>query len=236
MDQEPPTKTPHYDPKTKRISVETTIGVESFKFIASREAWLEAWETDGFLENLSLADVKPFLGRNKKELVQALADLAENHQAIFAQGFLNCVLAANSVNPLYGPATKARGGSPYGFDWKTRNKVSSLALKLNHVLRVMRRASIKDRPAYFRNFHKKYFLQNGTFTKFQAIYFPAIIAEALSDHFGMEFSEYSYETFVKDRRRGSAGPHLTLRRLEKRQCLIPAADPELSEFFAKFQK
>ena len=143
MDQEPPTKLPHYNRKTKRISVETTIGVESFKFIASREAWLAAWKTDGFLENLSLTDVKPFLGRNKKESVQALAELAENHQAKFARGFLNCVQSANSVNTLYGPATKGGGGGPQGEDgspkqleWAMRNKVSTLALKLNHILRV----------------------------------------------------------------------------------------------------
>jgi hypothetical protein len=250
MDQEPPTKLPHYDRKTKRISVETTIGVESFKFIAAREAWLAAWKTKGFLENLSLADVKPFLGRNKKESVQALAELAENNQAIFAQGFLNCVLAANSQNPLYGPARKVRGkgkvrsGSDKAFDWQTRNRISRLFLKLHFYIRFMWKTPMRQRPVYFNKFCKKYFMESGNDagsiptleSSFVEIEIPekttelaSVVAKAISDHLGFEFKEYSYETFVKKRR-------LTLKQLKHPELITPELDPELAELFARFQK
>jgi hypothetical protein len=244
---------PRYDRYSKTISLAFDFspyqapglkysGLE-IKFRASREAWLQAWGTLNF-DALTFADVKPFLSRNRKKAVEALAELATEDPDHFSAVFFDCVMQANSVNPLFQPARKERGGSRYGLEWETSNKVSRLALKLNHVLRVMNRAHFRDRPAYFKNFHEKYFIESGkdtgfvasletdfdeTIIPFKATAFPYVIAKALSDHFGFPFGGNLYETFVKKR-------GLTLRRLELRQCLLPLADPDLSELFAKFQK
>jgi hypothetical protein len=111
MEQDHPTKT-RYDSKKKCITVETLFGVDiRLKFKAPREEWLRAWESLDF-GTLTLADVKPFLSRNPRKAVEALAELAEKHQAIFAQAFLNCVLAANFENPLDKLRKKSRG-TPY---------------------------------------------------------------------------------------------------------------------------
>jgi hypothetical protein len=234
----------HYAPQTKRISVDIVFGNDVggegiiAKFTASREAWLEIWDKTEYdrtlFDNLTFSDIKPFLrlsgkGHLKKESVQALADLAEKSPDLFRQQFLNCVQQAHSQNPLFGPAKKARGGSPYALDWAARNKVSTLSLKLDHVLRVMRKANRSEWPDYFRKFYKTYFEKTVPEIPFKLIEFPLVIMQALSEHFNLTFGENSFETYVKKR-------GLTLKQLETRQCLIPQADPDLSAFFAKFIK
>ena len=246
-------KEPRYDRYSKTVSFAWNFSPYQFpglkysgleiKFRASREAWLQALDTLDF-NTLTFADIEPFLSRNRKQAIETLAELAAEDPAHFSAVFMDCVFLANSQNPLFGPATKPRGGSPSGIDWKTRNKISRTALKLNHVLQVMLRADFKKRPAYFRKFQEKYFKESGKDTgpigslendfveniiHFKATVFPSIIAKALSDHFGLRFGANFYDTFIKKR-------GLTLKRLELRKCLLPLADPDLSEIFAKFQK
>jgi hypothetical protein len=233
MDQEPSTKARH-DPKTKRISVETTIGVERIKFIAPREAWLQPLEILEFypryFDTLTFADVKPFLGRNKKESVQALAELAENYQAIFAQGFLNCVLAANGENPLFKPAKKQRGSVlPTGIDsWE----VSKFALLLDTYLCYMEKFPVKQWPQYLINFYRPYYKLRDSYYanglkagEPRTKAFPSIVVWALEKHFGCKFTNDSFRTFVQKKR-------LTLKAI----IPTPESDPTLKKFFDQFQE
>lgn len=79
--------------------------IPKVKIIADRETWLK-WFYN-FDEN-SIRQPLKHVSRPKPKVLNDLLHYALEQPENFKQDFFNCVIAANTKNPSYGPATKSR--------------------------------------------------------------------------------------------------------------------------------
>ena len=85
---------------------------------------------------------------------------AENWPDAFTGDLSTCVECANSENPLYKPARKPRGGSPYGFGWRKMNKIRTTARHLYIFLKHNRKKLPNEQSINISELYRAYGLSN----------------------------------------------------------------------------
>jgi len=101
--------------------------IPKVKVIASRKRWLAFLD----IQEPTFETIQPYLSkRTPRKTVTELQRYAAEDPNGFAEEFCWCVMSANSVNPLYQPARKQRGGSPYARSWLQMWKIRYAARDL----------------------------------------------------------------------------------------------------------
>lgn len=124
---------PHvrYDKNDKRISVTYDFNhgfIQKVKIIAPREKWLEFLDQ---LEQLKFNDIESYFSKHLSKKTQSeLKTYFDKWPDDFLNDVLTCIKYANAHNPLYPPATKARGGSPHRLTWHEINKIKAAAREI----------------------------------------------------------------------------------------------------------
>ena len=130
----PPVPVVRYDKNSKKITVRYDFNdgrIKDVKLIAPREQWLAFFDFD--TEQITFETIACHLSRPSKKLVQELQEYASNNLDGFIGDVLFCINQADQKNPLYYPARKPRGGSPY--DVGNINEIRATARHLYVYLR-----------------------------------------------------------------------------------------------------
>ena len=136
------------DSEQKKISVSYgfALGLLPVKLRATYQQWLSLWgglDPDG----LKLKDIRPYLSRPSRKILEGLGSYAEEEPTHFASDVMTCVESANYHNPLYRSARESRGGCPYDLTWSDMNLRRATSVHLYVYLDHMRKKPANEHPA-----------------------------------------------------------------------------------------
>jgi hypothetical protein len=215
-----------YDKKRKTISVKYGFNNNaiSAKIIAAREMWLELWNDLDF-DQVHFNTIVPYLSRPSKKTIETLMSYAKEKPDDFSWDIFKCIEAANAHNPLYRPARKSRGGSPYGLNWSEMNKVKAAAAHLYVYLDHIRKQPEDQWPPFLGRLLKSHGISICTLEKDHSEAVRIIIA----GHYNIDlFQDRFYKTFIQE-------SPASLEQIRGLKRTTSEDNPFISPIFAKFK-
>lgn len=223
--QEPPTV--RYDKKRKTISLKYGFNHNTIpaKVIAPREVWLEFWHQLDF-DKVQFETIEPYFSRAPKKTIEALKSYAEQKPDDFSWDVFRCIESANAHNPLYRPARKPRGGSPYGLSWTEMNKVKAAAAHLYVYLDHIRKQPEDQWPPFLTRLLKVHGISPFTLKKDLSETVRIIIV----GHYNIDFpQDRFYKTFIQE-------SPISLEGLRTSTRTTSEDNPFISAIFSRFKK
>ena len=216
-----------YDKKRKTISVKYGFNDNAIpaKIIAAREMWLKLWNDLDF-DQVHFDTIEPYLSRPSKKTIETLRSYAREKPDYFSWDIYKCIEAANAHNPLYRPARKPRGGSPYGLSWSGMNKVKATAAHLYIYLDHIRKHPKNQWPPFLGRLLEAHEISPITLEAD----LPEVVRVIISGHYKIDFSQDRfYKTFIQE-------SPISLNRLRSLNLTTSENNPFISPILVKFKK
>lgn len=228
-----PIPPPHgrYDKNYKTIRVTYDFGsgvIPKVKIIASPAQWF-TFSND--LDQITFEAIEPYLSKRlPKKTRTDLKKYSRTWPDHFIGDMFACIQCANFYNPKYPPATKARGGSPYGLNRLQMNEIRNTARHLYIYIQCNNKRPAEQQPILLDMLFEVYGLSNSDMQ--DVVIATMLIVEKAFD-FQVDSSAYKADprdTFYK-----KYIAYRPFSQIKKSQRIISGRSPFLTKIFARLR-